>query len=267
MQHFNSERKFGIEIEFIGDRGQLETAMRHQGLNCRVEGYNHHTQSHWKIVSDQSVQGGGWELVSPPLSGLNGMMQLKKATDALAAAECKINKTCGLHIHHDASDFKAQNFKNLLTLYARFEETVDSMMPKSRRGNNNRYCKSVKSLLSLSNYVGRLNQLVDIVEIINFVGGRYVKLNFKSFMSHGTVEFRQHSGSVEFTKIWNWVRLTQGFVERSIEAKKIPLPKNQNDNMTSLIRNLFCREGDGTRNDYVKEIAKYYGKRIKKLAA
>ena len=50
---------------------------------------------------------------------------------------------------------------------------------------------------------------------------RYHKLNLESLVRHGTVEFRQHSGTVDGEKMANWVMLVGGFVECAVSAKTI----------------------------------------------
>jgi hypothetical protein len=44
---------------------------------------------------------------------------------------------------------------------------------------------------------------------------RYLKLNLAAYRRHGTVEFRQHAGTTNATKIWHWVVLTQAMVEKA----------------------------------------------------
>ncbi len=40
-------------------------------------------------------------------------------------------------------------------------------------------------------------------------------MNAESFMRHGTVEFRQHAGTVEFNKISNWIRICGMLITKS----------------------------------------------------
>ena len=42
-------------------------------------------------------------------------------------------------------------------------------------------------------------------------------------MRHGTVEFRQHAGTVDAIKIVNWVKLVANFVESATSAKSIKI--------------------------------------------
>ena len=71
-------RKFGIEIEFVNaNRETLAQKLVANGIPCFYEGYNHTTRGHWKIVTDATVRG-GYELVSPPLQGEAGLLEVKK---------------------------------------------------------------------------------------------------------------------------------------------------------------------------------------------
>ena len=58
-------RHFGIEIETAGiTQERAAKVLRLVGLQVAIEGYNHTTRNHWKIVSDASVQG-GFEFFGP----------------------------------------------------------------------------------------------------------------------------------------------------------------------------------------------------------
>jgi hypothetical protein len=52
-------------------------------------------------------------------------------------------------------------------------------------------------------------------------GSRYYKLNLSAINVHGTIEFRQHSGTVNAEKAVNWVKLTAGFMRAAEDAKQI----------------------------------------------
>ncbi|OZI08222.1 amidoligase enzyme [Siphonobacter sp. BAB-5385] len=204
-------RKFGIEIEAHGvNPVQLAAALRNAGIECRTEGYNHTTRNHWKTVSDGSVQGTDtFELVSPILEGLEGLEQVKTVCRVLSQLRAKVNKTCGLHIHFDAEGFGIEQMKNTLINYAHYEGIIDSFMPLSRREDSNRYCQSVITL------AGRVGQASTIRELINLQHTRFQKINLQAYLRHQTIEFRQHSGTVEFEKISNWILFLHNLVEYS----------------------------------------------------
>jgi hypothetical protein len=56
---------------------------------------------------------------------------------------------------------------------------------------------------------------------------RYRKLNLISLTRYGTVEFRQHSGTVDADKVSNWVRVCVAFVERTKDSKPRKRPSQK----------------------------------------
>lgn len=209
---FTFNRTFGIELETYGaDIDVLIRECRRQGIEIEAEGYNHNTRNHWKIVTDSSITGrGGREIVSPVLIGHEGLNQIKKVCLALNRAGSKVNKSCGFHLHFGVQDFNLENFKNLFKSHLMMEKEFDSIVPESRRNNNNRFCKGLKSI---NGFESKLNAARTITELKNIFNTRYVKLNFQSYQRYGTVEFRQHSGTTTFSKIKNWILICGRMVE------------------------------------------------------
>jgi len=144
-------------------------------------------------------------------------------------------------------------------MYARYEDTIDSMVSNSRRGYNNNMCKSPSTNLE------QLKNASSVDEIIGSIyHDRYVKLNCQSFRRHGTIEFRQHQGTTSFDKLQAWVVLTQMMVERSVNST-IQLKPGADDyfNFKKIIRGYAWMGSDEIQVESVK----YMGKRIKELAA
>lgn len=258
---FNRNRTFGIEIEGLSPVGRerLAQILQRAGVQCRYEGYNHRTQSHWKIVTDASIieQNGeyGFELVSPPLRGAHGLEEIKKVCKALNEAGCKVNRSCGLHVHHDASDYDVEAFKNLYAIYIRFETAIDELVSESRRGHQNRFCVGFRDtrLLETLKNVKCMDELLSDV-----FPSRYVKLNCQSYVVHGTIEFRQHQGTMDGEKIANWVVLTQMMVDRAVEST-VQMKSGANDwfNLKKVIRGYKWMGADETQQEAVS----YYNKR------
>lgn len=210
---FSFDRTFGVEMEIIHEsESKIRTAIRNAGVECEIEGYNHDTRTHWKIVSDASVDG-GFEVVSPVLKDRSGLDELEKVCNALVNAGARIKKCCGLHVHLGTDDFKTdiRVWKNLYKNYAALERTIDSFMPPSRR--HNQYCRSMR----VCDWNAKIESAANLRMLEDAVtgGSRYFKLNSQSYWRHKTVEFRQHSGSVEFEKVRNWILFCARFVEFS----------------------------------------------------
>ena len=77
---YTFNRRFGIEIEAYNcEKEVLARELREAGIAVAVEGYNHNTRDHWKLVTDRSLRGNDtFELVSPILEGEAGLQELQK---------------------------------------------------------------------------------------------------------------------------------------------------------------------------------------------
>jgi hypothetical protein len=198
-------RQFGIEAEFYNiTPSQAVAALQAVGIRVSFEGYTHAVTSDWKIVTDGSVtgrntgQGTGLELVSPILKGEEGLLELEKALNALDGAGAKVNTTCGLHVHVDTAGMNNVQRKNFFNSYVRNQELMDRLVSQSRRNNRNYtmpYSPSQVDVYAECAANGR--------------GGnnRYFTVNTCSLPKYGTLEFRQHQGTLNGKKVVAWVQM------------------------------------------------------------
>jgi len=218
------DRNFGVEIELKGiDRQSAVTSLIANGINIQDAGYTHTTTPHWKAVTDGSLGGGGFEIVSPVLNGEAGLAEVKKVARLLEALGATVDQACGLHVHIDANGLTVDTVKKIVERYARHEEAIDTFMPPSRRSDSNRYCHTLRSGCATDIIRSTAS---DTSRLASYQPGRYYKVNLQSLRLHGTVEFRQHSGSVDGIKVANWIRFCLAFVQRSAElAASAPVPQ------------------------------------------
>ena len=203
---------FGVECETYNVlRDALIREVEQRNIAIQSEGYNHRDNNHYyKIVSDASIEGAnGNEIVSPILKGKQGLNSLKMICDSLNAIGAKVNKSTGLHIHFDASKIGDAHFVQIFKNYQKLEGVIDSFMPVSRRAQNNGYCRSILGL----NY----DACTTKSDIIRVNGTRYRKVNAESYISHKTIEFRQHSGTTDYDKIANWINFLRKLIQYSFE--------------------------------------------------
>lgn len=207
-------RKFGVEIEAYGvSQPVLKKALEQAGINVQVAGRGTQLTNTWKVTSDSSISGGNaFEIVSPILEGEEGLRQLRKVSEVLIGCRAQINKSCGLHIHFDAHNLSIGGWRNLYKNYIRLENVIDSMMPQSRRSNSNKYCNSLRKHSEIEHKIDRCRTVSNIA---NLYGSRYYKVNAQSYSIHNTVEFRQHSGTIEIEKMENWIRFLDSLVKYS----------------------------------------------------
>ena len=203
---------FGVECETYNVlRDALIREVEQRNISIQSEGYNHRDNNqYYKIVSDASIEGAnGNEIVSPILKGKQGLNSLKMVCDSLNAIGAKVNKSTGLHVHFDASKISDAHFVQIFKNYQKLESVIDSCMPASRRAQNNGYCRSIQGL----NY----DACTTKSDIIRINGTRYRKVNAESYISHNTIEFRQHSGTTDYDKITNWINFLRKLIQYSFE--------------------------------------------------
>ena len=212
---FTLTRSFGVEIEFCTElsSGEVVQHLTDAGLNVRNEDYNHHTRNHWKIVPDGSISQ-GFELVSPPLSGGEGLAEVILAARVLVQIGCYVDTSCGLHVHVNANDLSGASVVNAVRRMVRYESEIDTMVPAHRRSNS--FALSNRQQLGVMEQHLSSDPDASARTICGVVSGRYRKLNTAAYVRHGTLEFRQHSGSIDGAKIANWIMFCVQFVQDSI---------------------------------------------------
>lgn len=217
-------RTFGTEFEFYLPRTLTRTALARiltdSGIPTEAEGYNHNARNWWKLVTDNSLQNyvSGAELVSPILSGESGIEQVRKALRILISAGCRVNRRCGFHVHVGVKADQARGlsgeglpfFKNLLKLYRRYDAVLDLILPASRRGNSNHWCRPV----SFNEEHLENSQSISELTSDHYLRDKYRKVNLETYRRQGTVEFRQHQGTLDPLKADMWIR----FILRMVEA-------------------------------------------------
>lgn len=222
------DHTYGIEIECYlpqgGSQTEVAAAITERLGNlgtCAQEHYNHANRPYWKIVTDGSLGDyqRGIEIVSPILRGAEGFEAINRVMGALNDYGCTVSRSCGLHVHVGAGNGEMTFFKKLLKLYAVYEPVIDSFMPQSRRESRNSYCRSMTSAAP-----NRVDMATDLNGLLRIAGGesRYYKLNLTAYRTHRTVEFRQHSGTLDAAKACNWTKFCLRMVEAARAGEDIP---------------------------------------------
>jgi len=256
--------KIGVEIEFFGcTKEEVARALRAKGVAANVEGYNHNTPTCWKITTDASVTTSGTdamngnEIVSPILYGDAGLDELEVVMETLVECGAKVDKTCGVHIHHDVNDYSVENFKSLYNFMYEYKNVIDAMMPKSRRQSATEgYCRAISS-----SEIAEINEATTVYSMDNAIGTRYKTLNIKSFVKYGTIEFRQHSGTVESEKVVNWAILTHLIVNYAKE-NKVNIHTGSRGTLQKSMETMFAKLNINGSN-----VGDYVTKRIQTLSS
>jgi hypothetical protein len=239
----------GVEIECYNvDKAKFAELCRANSVELQIESYNHETRNHFKVVHDGSIVGeNAIECVTPVLRNMAGFDNLKKVCDALNESGAKVNKTTGLHAHVGLQNVDFETYKNCFINYCYLEPAIDRFMAKSRRENNAYYCKSL-NLKSVECIIDAQSK-EEIENVFN--GDRYYKLNPVSYKRHNTLEFRQHQGTTDYTKIYRWLQVITALVSWS--------KKHRLDHFVNEINDIPCGIID-------KSFKNYYNKRAAALS-
>lgn len=205
-------RRFGVEIEFVGISQSTMLGVL-AGAEIPVQEYGSYRNGRWIVKDDGSVHGpgGGGELVSPPLSGRDGLSQVRTVCRTIFRAGATANQTCGLHVHVDAAGLTGAQMANVIRLYTRYQSVINQIFPLSRH--NNRYARAMRPD-SLPSGLDRATTRSELQRITTYYN-RYQAVNLASYARHGTIEFRQHNGSTNAVKVSSWIRFCLALVEKA----------------------------------------------------
>lgn len=209
-------KTFGLEFEFLiptNNVNTMHTKLRELLGNRYLDSSNHYCSNYscWQMSTDGSLIGGNGystkELKSPILAWTDeSYAEVKAVLSILNSLGGKVNTTCGTHVHIGSftQRITPEQNKLLYTAYGRWENALfDAITSRSRR--NNRFCRTCK---------------------INFERDRYHKLNPCSLDKHSTIEFRQHQGTLNATKILNWAKLCKTWLEMILKTEDLSVPSS-----------------------------------------
>jgi hypothetical protein len=182
------------------------------------------------VSNDNSLNDDGKEFITPKLSGKKGAKLLKDTCKLLIDNGFFVNSTTGLHMHVDASDFKddIHSLKNLFLFYMIFEPVIYSFLPYSRRSNT--YCMPLEQFYNQKE-IENCSEVEELEKIWyreqdyeqkesrkknKYDQSRYAGVNFHSLFKDGHIEFRHHSGTLDYEKMNMWKELHLAIIDKCI---------------------------------------------------
>ena len=235
-------RTFGVEFELTiniipnlyTEQDICEIMMKSNNLPCQSAKYSDKdVKPYWKVKPDSSIacpwdrkRCFAYELVSPVLSGNGGLHQIYKQVEAMRPYKPSADYSSGFHVHvyigkESKGNLKLENLKKILQNFIKYEQVFDSIMPRTRRGSINGYCKSIRNNSNLSklsnfeanNLIAKMTNFVDLNQLVNpgqgILSQRNFKLNLQPILTLG--QGRRGSGQrVENRKFENRPAVTLG---------------------------------------------------------
>lgn len=210
--------KFGIELECWSpvNLTNTKTFLEKKGISVG--------NRKWDIREDGSLYDGpvgfhGMEIVSPILNtdSADDLRTIRKLCEIIQAKGFRVDRHCGFHVHLDSEGMTPNDVKRIFARYTAFETQIDTFMPSNRRGNVY-YSKSGKDVLS------KVESAETISALGRVVGDRYYHVNLCALQRHGTIEFRQHSATINANTIIRWVSFLVQFAKASMTTLAVAAP-------------------------------------------
>lgn len=262
-------QNFGIEIEMTGITrnkaasviaGYFHTEAVHVGGSYDTYTARDQTGRQWKVVSDASIQREdrngnpasklySVEVVSP-ICRYGDIETIQEIVRALRRAGARVNPSCGIHVHVDASRHTAKTLKNLSNIVAAKEDLLYKALQVYVR--RERYCK--KTDLRFLDDVNRKrpSTMSELEEIwYNGRGGRnrhyddsrYHCLNLHSVFSKGTVEFRLFNSTLHAGQIKAYIQLCLAISHQALIQKNAQRTRTESTNEKYTFRTWLLRLG------------------------
>lgn len=208
-------RNFGCELDFPTTMSidELVEQLIERGHGVEIETIfapANHVESSWTVAHDRSIN--GTTLMSPVLSGLEGLARVMLMCDSLSALGCVIpptDSTCGFHVHVGARDLDGEDVARLISFHHHAERNCGliNCFPEKRR--NLPYCKDTdEDILARAEFGPITFEEVREMAVKKYgavQNARYVALNMVGGTDLGTVEFRRHEGTLDGKTCVAWI--------------------------------------------------------------
>lgn len=182
----------------------------------------------WGWCYDGSVKGPEYhtpqEFLSPILWGNSGLVSISNFLSTLKTKSCGVNASCGLHVHVQSVELTPPQICNVLKTWDCIEPWVLKALPPHRHASkhaqraahDHEKLNEIKTNLDLASYWYKTLINENVLRAVakdKYNPTRYAAVNLHSHFHRGTIEFRLHHGTLNFTKIKNWVEICTKIVD------------------------------------------------------
>lgn len=190
------------------------------------------------------------ELVTP-ICKYEDIETIQEIVRKLRTAGAKVNDSCGIHVHVDASKHDVKTLRNLVNIMASKEDLLYKALDVEVE--RERYCKKVdvRFLEELNKKKPRvMSDLEDIWYEGNgynrhahYNNSRYRALNLHSVFTKGTVEFRLFNSTLHAGEVKSYIQLCLAINHQALVQKSASRSRTQSDNEKYTFRTWLLRLG------------------------
>lgn len=238
---------FGTQATHVGGSYDTYTVPDHEGRR-------------WKVVSDASIrcQARGERTASrlysvevvSPICRYEDIETVQELVRQLRHGGARVNDSCGIHIHVDASRHNPQTLRNIVNIMASKED----LLYKTLKVNIDRqhYCQKA-DLRFLDDMNTHRPKSMEDVELLWYNGAsrryshydqtRYHALNLHSVFSKGTIEFRMFNSTLHAGEVKSYIQLCLAISHQALIQQRAMRTKTHSDNEKYTFRTWLLRLG------------------------
>lgn len=260
---------FGIEIEMTGITraaaarviaGHFQTTASHVGGTYDAYVVRDEGNRQWRLVKDSSIrceaarQGRANDSYSvefvSPICVYEDIPLVQTLIRKLRAAGAKVNSSCGIHIHVDASPHTVKTLRNIVNIMAAKEDILYKAL--QIYPNREHYCRKADTRF-LDQLNHRRPQTLGQLETLwyNGVTGRYQHynetryhgLNLHSVFSKGTIEFRLFNSTLHAGEVKSYIQFCLAISHQALIQKSASQNRTHSSNEKYTFRTWLLRLG------------------------
>ena len=262
-------QNFGIEIEMTGltrsaaariIAGYFATQATHVGGAYDAYTIRDEQNRQWKVVSDASIRCRNGnnraasrdysvEFVSP-ICQYEDIETVQELVRKLRTGGARVNDSCGIHVHVDASAHTPQTLRNIVNIMAAKEDLLYKTLQV--KVNREHYCQKADTRFLEDLNHKRPKTMDDVEELwYNGRGGRYDHydnsryhaLNLHSVFSKGTIEFRLFNSTLHAGEVKSYIQLCLAISHQALVQRGASRAKTHPENEKYTFRTWLLRLG------------------------
>ena len=240
--------------------GHFGTQATHVGGGYDTYTVRDNRNRQWKLVSDASIRCRNGnnraasrdysvEFVSP-ICQYEDIETVQELVRKLRAGGARVNDSCGIHVHVDASSHTPQTLRNFVIIMASKEDLLYYTLQVPVCGEQ--YCQKADTRF-LEELNHKRPRTMDEVERMwyNGYGGRYIHyddsryhaLNLHSVFSKGTIEFRMFNSTLHAGEVKSYIQLCLAISHQALVQRGASRIKTQPENEKYTFRTWLLRLG------------------------
>lgn len=262
-------QNFGIEIEMTGitRNAAAKIIAKHFGTEATHVGGSYDAYTipdgegrRWKVVSDASIrcQARGErsasrlysvEVVSP-ICKYEDVETVQELVRQLRLGGAKVNDSCGIHIHVDASRHDPKTLRNIVNIMASKED----LLYKTLKVQIDReyYCKKADLRFLEDVNLKRPKSMSEFETLwyngssgrnTHYHSSRYHALNLHSVFQKGTIEFRMFNSTLHAGEVKSYIQLCLAISHQALIQRTASRSRTQSTNEKYTFRTWLLRLG------------------------